>query len=69
MKLQIIKTQNGKEMMNFSRELTSSDDLMSIIENIKTYANWKKAEIISNDFPFEEINNGDSKVSFLKLFR
>lgn len=69
MKLHIIKTRNGNVVMNFTRELTSSDDLMSIIENIKTYADRKKAEIISNGFPFEEINNGDFKGSFLKLFR
>ena len=69
MKLHIIKTRNGNEVMNFTRELTSSDDLMSIIENIKTYADRKKAEIISKGFPFEEINYGDFKGFISETFQ
>ena len=69
MKIQIIKTLNVNEIMNFTRELKSSEDLMSIIENIKTYADRKKAEIISNGFPFEEINNGDFKGFISETFQ
>ena len=69
MKLQVIKTQNGNEIMNFTRELKSSEDLMSMIENIKTYADRKKVEIISKGSPFEEINDGNFKGFISETFQ
>ncbi|MCH5234814.1 MAG: hypothetical protein J1E16_05930 [Muribaculaceae bacterium] len=69
MKLQVIKTQNGNEIMNFTRELKSSEDLMSMIENIRKYTDRKKVEIISQGFPFEEINDGNFKGFISETFQ
>ena len=69
MKLQVIKTQNRNEIMNFTRELKSSEDLMSMIENIRNYTDRKKVEIISKGFPFEEINDGNFKGFISETFQ
>lgn len=69
MKLQIIKNQNGNQVMNFTRELNSSEDLMSTIENIKTYADRRKVEIITKGFPFEEINDVNFKGFISETFQ
>ena len=69
MKLQIIKTQNGNAVMNFVRELASSEDLISMIENIKNYADRKKVEIMSKGLPFEEITDGNFKGFISETFQ
>ena len=69
MKLQVIKTQNGNEIMNFTRELKSSEDLMSLIENIRNYTDRKKVEIMSKGLPFEEITDGNFKGFISETFQ
>ena len=69
MKIQIIKNQNGNEVMNFTRELTSTEDIQSMIGNIKNYIDRKKLEIIINGFPFEEINDGNFKGFISETFQ
>ena len=61
MKLNIIKHQNGTEVMNITLNLTTSEEIMSVIAKISEYADRKKLDVISNSLPYEEIKEGNIK--------
>ena len=58
MKLNVIKHQNGTEVMTITLNLTTSDEIMSVINKITTFADRKKIDILSKGFPYEEIKDG-----------
>ena len=61
MKLNVIKHQNGNEVMNLTLNLDSLKEIMSVIKKVSTYTDKKKVEIISRGFPYEEIKEGNFK--------
>ena len=61
MKLNIIKHQNGNEVMNFILNLDTLKEIMSVIDKVSTYTDKKKGEILSAGLPYEEIKEGNFK--------
>lgn len=59
MKLNVIKHQNGKEVVNFALNLDITEEVMSVINKLTTFADRKKIEVLSNGFPYEVINEGN----------
>ena len=69
MKLNILKHQNGTEVMNITINLDTTEEIMSIIDKITTYADRKKIEVLSNGFPYEVIKEGSIKGFFSPTFQ
>ena len=61
MKANIIKHQNGNEVMNLTLNLDSFKEIMSVIKKVSTYTDKKKIEILSSGLPYEEIKEGNFK--------
>ena len=61
MKLNVIKHQNGNEVMNFILNLDTLKEIMSVIDKVTTYTNKKKIDVLSNGVPYEEIKEGNFK--------
>ena len=69
MKLNILKHQNGTEVMNITINLDTTEEIMSVIDKITTYADRKKIEVLSKGFPYEEIKEGNIKGFFSPTFQ
>ena len=69
MKLNILKHQNGTEVMNITINLDTIEEIMSVINKITTYADRKKIEVLSKGFPYEEIKEGNIKGFFSPTFQ
>ena len=69
MKLNILKHQNGTEVMNITINLDTTEEIMSVINKITTYADRKKIEVLSNGFPYEVIKEGNIKGFFSPTFQ
>ena len=61
MKLNVIKHQNGNEIMNFILNLDTLGEIMSVVDKVTTYTDTKKVAILSNGVPCEEIKEGNFK--------
>ena len=69
MKLNVIKHQNGKEMVNVTLNLDTTEEIMSVINKITTLADRKKIEILSKGFPYEIINERNINGFFSPIFQ
>ena len=69
MNLNFIKHQNGTEVMNITFNLTTSEEIMSVINKVATFVDMKKIEILSNDFPYEVIKEGNINGFFSPSFQ
>lgn len=56
MKLNIIKHQNNHEVQNYSKVLTSVEEINRVKNSISLYLSVKKRNIITRGLPYEELN-------------
>ena len=56
MKLNIIKHQNNHEVKNYSKVLTTVEEINRVKNSIFLYLSVKKQNIITRGLPFEELN-------------
>lgn len=56
MKLNIIKHQNNIEVKNYSKVLTTVEEINRVKNSIFLYLSVKKQDIITRGLPYEELN-------------
>lgn len=56
MKLNIIKHQNNHEVKNYSKVLTTVEEINRVKNSIFLYLSVKKQNIITRGLPYEELN-------------
>ena len=56
MKLNIIKHQNNHEVKNYSKGLTTVEEINRVKNSIFLYLSVKKQNIITRGLPYEELN-------------
>lgn len=56
MKLNIIKHQNNIEVKNYSKVLTTVEEINRVKNTISLYLSLKKQNIITRGLPYEELN-------------
>lgn len=56
MKLNIIKHQNNHEVKNYSKVLTTVEEINRVKNSIFLYISVKKQNIITRGLPYEELN-------------
>ncbi len=56
MKLNIIKHQNNHEVKNYSKVLTTVEEINRVKNSIFLYLSVKKQDIITRGLPYEELN-------------
>lgn len=56
MKLNIIKHQNNREVKNYSKVLTTVEEINRVKNSIFLYLSVKKQNIITRGLPYEELN-------------
>lgn len=56
MKLNIIKHQNNHEVKNYSKVLTTLEEINRVKNSIFLYLSVKKQDIITRGLPYEELN-------------
>ena len=56
MKLNIIKHQNNHEVKNYSKVLTTLEEINRVKNSICLYLSVKKQNIITRGLPYEELN-------------
>lgn len=56
MKLNIIKHQNNHEVQNYSKILTTAEEINRVKNSILLYISIKKQNIITRGLPYEELN-------------
>lgn len=69
MKLNIIKHQNNHEVKNYSKVLTTVEEINRVKNSIFLYLSVKKQNIITRGLPYEELNEDGFRGLYLTCFK
>lgn len=69
MTLSIIKHQNNHEVQNYSKVLTTLEEIDRVKNTICLYLSVKKQNIITSGLPYEELNEGQFKGFISDMFQ
>ena len=69
MKLNIIKHQNNIEVKNYSKVLSTVEEINRVKKTISLYLSLKKQSIITRGLPYEELNEGQFRGFISDMFQ
>lgn len=69
MTLNVIKHQNNIEVKNYSKVLTSVEEINRVKNSIFLYLSVKKQSIITRGLPYEELNEGQFRGFISDMFQ
>lgn len=69
MKLNIIKHQNNIEVKNYSKFLTTVEEINRVKNSICLYLSVNKQNIIARGLPYEELNEGQFRGFISDMFQ